>query len=200
MHTYYKPPHRCGMSRNQGTSEHSTPLRHRYDLAWTFPRSFHVSPFNSRNGYYRLDTTDPFLQPSPSPRIKILLRLLTPDREPKLQALLASNPSRDAIMLDATNSWKIYSTLLRWPLALLLTTPRIMYQAYILHYEKKLAVYPRPEPKSQDSSEGWNAPEEDMDRVGSAVGWQQAGWGERKAREAVESFLRWSDRMTRVSD
>ncbi|PWZ01172.1 hypothetical protein BCV70DRAFT_90758 [Testicularia cyperi] len=31
-----------------------------YDHQWTFPRSFHVSPFNDRGGYYRLFLKEPF--------------------------------------------------------------------------------------------------------------------------------------------
>lgn len=79
-------------------------------------------------------------------------------------------------------------TLLRFPLALLLTTPRILYQAYRLHYERDLAVYPRPEPKSEAAEQEWNAPQVDGEGLGVAVGWQQSGWGEKIARDMVLKY------------
>lgn len=164
-----------------------------YDLAWTFPRSFHVSPFNSRNGYYRLDLVDPFPSKSADPlhampQVKVFLHLLTPSKDCKLQAILASSPSRPSVPIQSGNEFRILLTILRFPLALLLTTPRILYQAYRLHYERELAVYPRPEPKSESSGKEWNAPEADKEGLGVAVGWQSAGWGERTAQDIVKRW------------
>lgn len=163
-----------------------------YHHSWTFPRSFHVSPFNSRNGYYRLDIIDPFVSSASDtiPEIKVFLRLLTPSKECKLQALLATSPSRPSIDLDPARCLEILGILLRYPLSLLLTTPRIMYQAYRLHYEKKLAVYPRPEPSSEAAKEAWNAPQDDVEGLGLPIAWQSPGWSERTARRIVETFCR----------
>lgn len=172
-------------------SEHRHEAKEGYDLAWTFPRSFHVSPFNSRNGYYRLDLLDPFSpknSPGALPQIKVFLRLLTPSKECKLQANLASSPSTPSVALDSEHQYRILVTLLRFPLALLLTTPRILYQAYRLHYERDLAVYPRPEPKSEAAEQEWNAPQVDGEGLGVAVGWQQSGWAEKTARDIVLKY------------
>jgi hypothetical protein len=84
--------------------------------------------------------------------------------------------------------FRITTTLLRFPLALLLTTPRILYQAYRLHYERDLAVYPRPEPKSDAAVQEWNAPQIDKEGLGVAVGWQTSGWGEKTARDLIIKF------------
>lgn len=61
-----------------------------------------------------------------------------------------------------------------------------MYQAYRLHYEKRLAVYPRPEPSSEAAKEAWNAPQDDVEGLGLPIAWQSPGWSERTARRIVE--------------
>jgi hypothetical protein len=63
-----------------------------------------------------------------------------------------------------------------------------MYQAYRLHYEKRLAVYPRPEPSSEAAKEAWNAPQDDVEGLGLPIAWQTPGWSERTARTIVEGF------------
>jgi len=65
-----------------------------------------------------------------------------------------------------------------------------MYQAYRLHYEKRLAVYPRPEPSSEAAKEAWNAPQDDVEGLGLPIAWQTPGWSERTARRIVEIFCR----------
>lgn len=116
----------------------------------------------------------------------MFLRLFTPAREQKLQALLASSPAYPSILLDPSNTLALVQAVLRYPFALLLTTPRILYQAYFLHYDKKLLVYPRPEPRVEGDEKEWNPSEVDDGGVGVGVGWQQQGWAERKARTIFE--------------
>ncbi|KAK4685744.1 uncharacterized protein P7C73_g4398, partial [Tremellales sp. Uapishka_1] len=172
------------------TSSHVHAPAEGYTHGLTFPRSFHVSPFNSRSGYYRLDLLDPFISPTEStPAIKVSLRLLTPDREPKLHAVLSSKPTSPSIPILATNISRISQTILRFPFALLLSTPRILYQAYILHYTKKLAVYPRPEPGIA-GAENWNEPQRDEEGLGVALGLKAPSWAERKSRDIV---LAWAE-------
>jgi len=173
-------------------SQHLVDTAEGYHYSWTFPRSFHVSPFNSRNGYYRLDIINPFASSDEDaiPEVKVFLRLLTPSKECKLQALLASSPSRPSIDLDPSRSLEILRTLLRYPLSLLLTTPRIMYQAYRLHFEKRLAVYPRPQPSSEAAKNAWNAPQDDVEGLGLPIAWQIPGWSETTARRIVLDELR----------
>ncbi|KAK8870102.1 hypothetical protein IAR55_000672 [Kwoniella newhampshirensis] len=174
------------------------PLRHEpatgYDLAFTFPRSFHVSPFNSRDGYYRVDLVDPFptnRKQYDLPQVKILLRLLTPERTHKLTAVLTSGPS-PPIPLEAQAIPAILSTLAKWPFTLFSVTVRTLHQASILHYKKKLAVFPRPEPKiTAAGQEGvFNPPEKDEERTGVVLQRQDEAWAEKKAREIVERWGR----------
>ena len=73
-------------------------------------------------------------------------------------------------------------------MALLISTPRILYQAYRLHYEKRLAVFPRPEPRSEGLEGTWNPPQQDVDDSGQAVGWQSMSFTERLARQLVATW------------
>jgi len=74
-----------------------------------------------------------------------------------------------------------------------------MYQAYRLHYEKRLAVYPRPEPSSEAAKEAWNPPQDDVEGLGLPIAWQSPGWSERTARRIVETFCRSRVAQTGIS-
>lgn len=182
--------------------------------AWIFPRSFHVSPFNNRAGYYQLDVQDPFHFDSPPstefPKFKVTLNLLTTAKESKLYAVLMNHPTQKATTISLKNI--MLSVLLKQPWSLLLTTPRILAQAWILHYRKGLVVYPRPEPEfalpsdattrspSPSNSEdtlvttgpaatgldpAWNPIEADLLKVGRAIGWQSVAGTEKYAEQAL---------------
>lgn len=71
------------------------------------------------------------------------------------------------------------------PFALLLTFPRILYQAKILHYKKRLDVFIRPEPHPVTSD-----PEAKNRITGGGIIWQKESLLERYARKTVEQFLR----------
>ena len=173
--------------------------------AWIFPRTFHVSPFNNRAGYYRLDIQDPFHEQPGSngafPKFKVTLNLLTQSHAPKLYAVLTNHHTQKPSFITTSNI--IRSVIFTQPWSLLLTTPRILAQAWILHYRKQLVVYPRPEPAHPSSpaesevtlvdegatpsglSKGWNPVERDIMRIGRAIGWQAVGSTERYAGEQL---------------
>ena len=164
-----------------------------HDYAWTFPRTFHVSPFNSRNGYYRLDLLDPFpihTNPSTRPMFKVSLRLLTPAKQAKLTAILASHPIHESIPLERAFVSQIVRAIARWPLALFLSTPRILYHAWQLHYDKKLAVFPRPEPRQQGQEGSWNPPQNYVDDVSTPVRGQKTNMAETLARSIVSDWAK----------
>ena len=134
---------------------------------------------------------DPFaLHRSPPSRgqLKVFLRILTPSGATKLTALLASS-DHAPIPLQSDDALKIVYTLLRWPLALFATMPRIFYQAYRLQWEKRLAMYPRPEPRSLslDKVDGteWNVAAPDRAVVGHGLIWKSSSMGEKVARRLV---------------
>ncbi|ODN92747.1 hypothetical protein L198_05541 [Cryptococcus wingfieldii CBS 7118] len=133
-----------------------------YDLAFTLPRTFHTSPFNNRSGYYRLDILDPFPAgyskiPNFVPKFKVFVRVLTPDKVMKLNVTLVSGPLPPARLGEGWESaWGMLKVLRKWPGTLLLVQVRTYWQAYILNYRKKLALYPRPEPGCPFTGNGFN--------------------------------------------
>lgn len=146
-----------------------------YDHQWTFPRSFHVSPFNDRGGYYRLFLKEPFANADESGKpstfvLRIRLLLLVeaqrarstnaPTLEKKLMATLDSiSPAPLPTSSCKTQAHTIppgravrplspatlYAALLRQPIDLFLTFARILYQAAKLHFGKRLDAFGRPD-------------------------------------------------------
>lgn len=121
-----------------------------------------------------------------------------------------NHPTQKATTITLRNI--ISSVLLKQPWSLLLTIPRILAQAWVLHYQKGLVVYPRPEPElalsltsetrspspsdsdatlvsSDPLSTGldpaWNPIEADLLKVGRAIGWQSVAGTEKYAERAL---------------
>ncbi|KAI4524567.1 hypothetical protein K525DRAFT_235538 [Schizophyllum commune Loenen D] len=161
-----------------GVKEDAQAIPSGYDHQWTFPRAFHVSPFNSRAGFYTVSVKAPSHTPTsastpPRPVIRVHLQNPHPANpnkpgDLKLTALLRATSS------EVLSSGSLLRTLARAPFALLLSMARILYQAYILHYVKQLNVYIRPEP---------------IFGVGG-VRWLKEGFLEGRARYVIEAFLR----------
>jgi hypothetical protein len=182
-------------------SEHAVDSNEGYSHAWIFPRTFHVSPFNSRNGFYRLDTVDPFpanASPDSPVQMKVFLRLLTPDKTVKLTAAVGSHPSYPAIPLEPTNIPPILFALARWPAALFFATPRILYHAYILQYIKKLAMFPRPEPRTEGQEGVWNPPQNFQDGLGLSLAWQEKAGTEVWLRKVVTTWVEERSTQTNI--
>ncbi|KAI0742834.1 hypothetical protein C8Q80DRAFT_1346406 [Daedaleopsis nitida] len=198
-----------------------------YDHQWTFARDFHVSPFNDRLGHYRVSLSAPPPPSAPSlraspPRPKIRIHLHAVPTPPDSDTVKESRqrPSESAVgplKLTATlvarravplTSRNLMRALARYPLALFLSFARILYHAWILHYTKRLDVFPRPDPKpamracadsdsdsDQDQGAGLSGssgpePEKVASRAHGGIGWQEEGPLEAYSRRAVERFLR----------
>ncbi|KAF9553860.1 hypothetical protein CPC08DRAFT_672793 [Agrocybe pediades] len=166
-----------------GKDEDSYPSRG-YDHQWTFRREFHVSPFNDRSGFYKISVKRPTHSPSqiadlyeaPRPSVRVHLYTASEDNtigQLKLTALL--RPSKSTPLTTSSLLWAI----LKAPSALLLTMPRILYVAWILHYKKHLDVYLRPEP----------LPASHTKPTPGGVKWLEETLLERFARQRVVSFL-----------
>lgn len=141
-----------------------------YAHQWTFPRSFHVSPFNDRSGYYQVSLVDPLLNLSMNtqPYFAVKVVLLTAEtKEKKLMADLKGH----AVPLSESSA---LSAIFQFPLALFLTTPRILYQAAKLHYKKKLDVFPKPEPVSSHAGELHSVNPVEAGGLAGNVLWQAA--------------------------
>lgn len=98
------------------------------------PKAFHVSPFNDVRGNY-----DFRLAPLEE-RLDVGIRLRR-DGEIVFKARLTG----DSRPLD---NWQLVRALLSYPAATLLTLPRILWQAFRLHYQYRLPVHEKPAPSS----------------------------------------------------
>ncbi|KAF5339607.1 hypothetical protein D9611_011476 [Ephemerocybe angulata] len=173
-----------------------------YDHQWTFPRQFHVSPFNDRSGYYTISIRRPTHPPSspnaissldsiefpkPTVRVQLYTDSATGDRNAnpnargdlKLTAIL-----RPTAAYPLSGPGVILKSLIKMPLDLFLTMPRILYQAWILHYGgPKLDVYLRPEMRWPGLWQG------SIRTGGGGVKWLGEGLSEKYAKWRVERFL-----------
>lgn len=95
------------------------------------PKQFHVSPFNDMEGDY-----DFHFSKDTQTKIDIRLNIL---REGE-KAFLSSQTGA-ALPLTRANLLKVF---LRFPLTAALTMPRILFQAGLLHYVKRLKVFRKP--------------------------------------------------------
>ncbi|KAH9894007.1 hypothetical protein C8Q73DRAFT_694094 [Cubamyces lactineus] len=184
-----------------------------FNHAWTFQRDFHVSPFNDRSGSYSVSLAAPHAPHSPllaesppQPKIRIHLHTEPPATEAKADGNDAQTLTRGLLKLTATlaatrtyplSSAGLLYALAGYPFALLLSFARILYHAWILHYVKRLNVFPRPDPKpaaagwrtvSSSSQKGASAAAT-KERVYGGVGWPPEGALEKYARHVVERFL-----------
>ncbi|KAI7779881.1 uncharacterized protein LA080_000204 [Diaporthe eres] len=108
-------------------------------------RDFHVSPFNSRDGYYSVLTSDP-LGPGMDGYggIDVTITLNSSQGRPKLIACLKSDgPAVDPAFLDPLSKLTFVA---RWFWVGFATLPRIFWQAAVLLYRRKLDMWNKPEP------------------------------------------------------
>lgn len=167
--------------KNEDSPTEGEGKRGGYDHQWTFARSFHVSPFNDRGGFYRLFLKEPFTQESNTFNLGIRLLLLvedpsSPPDQPgvklvkKLMATLDSIPPPSSKtrqvgrMVRPLSSATLYVALMRQPIDLFMTFVRILWEAGKLHFVKKLDAFGRPdmvqlsEPASDTSYDGIGLP------------------------------------------
>ncbi|KAI1142481.1 hypothetical protein F5Y05DRAFT_402294 [Hypoxylon sp. FL0543] len=117
----------------------SKPLRRMW------PKDFHVSPFNSRKGAYSLIAHDP-LNPNMEGRgpINNTINLISSKDHAKLVARIFSDG--DAIDPTKMSSLQKFRFLASWWWVGFVTFPRILKEATLLFFQKKLHVWYRPEP------------------------------------------------------
>ncbi|KAF4586372.1 hypothetical protein EYR38_010648 [Pleurotus pulmonarius] len=177
-----------------------------YDHQWTFRREFHVSPFNDRSGFYTIAIKLPSHPPMsaasattyPLPVVRVQLYS---DSE---SAPDSPGPLKLVAVLRCTSSAPLtapalLSALLWAPMGLLLSFPRILYHAWILHYVKRLDVFLRPEPFPANpdwASRATNPPT--LSQPGG-VKWQSESIFERLARQRVVYFLQQRSESTGIS-
>ncbi|KAF0517360.1 cyclopropane-fatty-acyl-phospholipid synthase [Gigaspora margarita] len=136
-------------------SEADKSTRLGFDMSFTINRAFHVSPFNDRKGIYKAFCKDP-----KSGYLDMRLVMYTdpshPDDISNENVTYKNNTliQRSRKKLVATASGHSYSlnllsviyAIMTYPLEIFLTMPRILKEAYKLHYYKNLGIYHRPIP------------------------------------------------------
>jgi cyclopropane-fatty-acyl-phospholipid synthase len=108
--------------------ENKFPCEYRHE------KEFHVSPFNNMDGHYEFNFSEP------GEELSVDIKLVVAG-QPLLHAAMRGN----GVELTSSNLWK---TMLRYPLTAALTFPRILWQAVLLRYRKKLPVFKKPAPAS----------------------------------------------------
>ena len=141
-----------------------------------------MSPFNDRLGTYTVSVRAPFPHRHSGVVLPLIrIRLYNPPGALKFSASLHA---RHAAPFK-TNT--VLGALTTYPFILFLTLPRILYEAAVLHYRRRLNVYTRPEPKPVR----WTtAPPSALALTkGGGIGWQHPTLLERAARRTVSTFL-----------
>jgi DUF1365 family protein len=108
-------------------------------LKSSMDRQFHVSPFNDISGTYDIKCCPP------SPVRDLCVDIWY--KENGEQKFYADIQARQL----ACSAWSLLFILLDYPFTILLTFPRILYQAFQLAYGKYLHVYPKPTPIADDT-------------------------------------------------
>jgi DUF1365 family protein len=105
-----------------------------FPLSCRHEKQFHVSPFNDMNGHYEFTFSDP------GENLRIEITLIR-NGEQVLEAAMWGSGRK----LTTSNLWK---TVLRHPFTAALTMPRILWQAALLHFKRRLPIHKHPKPSS----------------------------------------------------
>ena len=131
-----------------GSQDQKSPVENvpgRFTNSW--PKDFHVSPFNSRKGAYSLSATDPFFPHLSSGAgtalVNNTITLRSSKQHPKLIARVFS--SSDSIDPYKLKGWGTFRFIAAWWWVGFVTFPRIVREAGKLFFRRKLHVWYRPE-------------------------------------------------------
>ena len=106
-------------------------------------KDFHVSPFNSRNGSYKLSAMDPFLRKG-SLEQRVDNRIVLANTGGKSRFVARVFSSETAIDAASLTKWQSLAFMFRWWWVGLMTTSRTLREARTL-WMKRLKVFYRPE-------------------------------------------------------
>ena len=135
------PP--AGEEEQGKCSRRSRSRQHIFRQSW--PKDFHVSPFNSRKGSYTLTATDP-LDPSMQGTgpVSVAIKLVSSKGHPKMVAALSSQgAAMDPCTMTSSQQFRFLAS---WWWVGLLTYPRILQQALGLFFHRRLHVWHKPDP------------------------------------------------------
>ena len=114
----------------------------------TWPKDFHVSPFNSRKGTYSLRAIDPLAAFEQFGHVKVdnTIVLRSDKNHPKLVArVFSTDPPTSAVTIE---NFQLFKFVASWCWVGFVTFPRIVTQAFKLFFQRKLHVWFRPEVKT----------------------------------------------------
>ncbi|GAB1313886.1 hypothetical protein MFIFM68171_04096 [Madurella fahalii] len=141
--TDYSTNHQTNATEETKNPRKISPLQANLTRSW--PKDFHVSPFNSRKGSYTLTASDP-LCPSMQGKgpLSNTINLISSKGHCKLVATL----SQEGAALDPCDMtrYQKFRFLASWWWVGFLTFPRILKEAFPLFFRHKLHVWYRPEP------------------------------------------------------
>lgn len=159
------------LTQHEGSAaetEHVKSSRHRgapkavFKQSW--PKDFHVSPFNSRRGSYTLSASDPLgpCMQSIGP-INNTIVLASSEGHVKLVTdLCSSGPAIDPCAMTALDKFRF---LLSWWWVGFLTLPRIYKQAFSLFFRSHLHVWYKPEPLKESMGRRANSTERRLEPI-----------------------------------
>lgn len=133
-----------------------------FTQAW--PKVFHVSPFNSRRGYYSMTATDP-LSPrnDGKPIVNVTIRLSTSEGHEKLVASLHhEGPAIDPFSMTTYKKARFIGS---WGWVGFATAPRILFQARALFFYRQLHIWFRPEPSKGTIARNANPIESQLEKI-----------------------------------
>lgn len=128
-----------------------------------WPKDFHVSPFNSREGYYSISASDPLYPALSGPgNLNTTITLSSSKSHPKLVARVFSvSPAIDSSTMSVFEKLMF---LVKWWWVSFMTFPRTVQQAINLLWKKKMLFITRPEPRFQTTSREANLTEIAIER------------------------------------
>jgi hypothetical protein len=140
-----------------------------------------VSPFNDRLGTYTISIRTPFPNSDAAIALPVIrVQLHTPAGSLKLSASLRTKHAAPF------TTHAVLAALATHPFTLFLTLPRILGEAALLHYRRRLDVHKRPELKPVR----WSAADPAPTRIkGGGIGWQRPTLLERTAQRIVSAFF-----------
>lgn len=113
------------------------PVDGHYPVKCSNDKRFHVSPFNNMDGHYEFSFSEP------GDQLKISIKLIR-EGETIMDAAMWGEGRE----LNTYNLWK---TVWAHPFTAAWTMPRIIWQAALLHYKKKLPVFRKPDPSDPNT-------------------------------------------------
>ncbi|POR39029.1 Uncharacterized protein TPAR_00771 [Tolypocladium paradoxum] len=147
---------------SDGTLASSNTAPPRVKGSW--PKDFHVSPFNSRKGSYSLLASDPLGTNMEGFRgVDVTISLSSSKGHPKLVARLFSDG--EAVDPSIMGNIQKLRFLMSWFWVGFVTFPRILKEAAVLFFKRKLHVWYRPEPLKQSLGRLADGIERDLEGV-----------------------------------